>query len=581
LAVDSLLLDLQQMLEDSVRREASACRAWFERYWSGSVGERVEQGRCIAGLEFHGIESDGTIRLNCREENRSDFREGDLVRLSRTDPQLPLLSKANLFRVEDDAVWVQPSGGFKHAELETGHWVLDPCYIDLESFYRDAILDAGRTLRGRERILPLLGGSLDPGLDLNEFSDAAYRADAAGADESQSEAIASAVATDLCHLVQGPPGTGKTYALAQIVAQRFERGERILVSGLTHRAIHNALNMIRRAAPGIEAIAKIGRPIHDPELQVSQYATFAQSALVETEGGYIVGATPFALRSAALRGVAFDTIIVDEASQMTLPLAVMAMLAGDCYLFIGDEKQLPPVLMSVTHEEAAERSVFAHLKGRGFSTMLETTYRMNEELTRWPSEAFYSGRLQASRSNSTRRLALPVKPSNHAEILDSSQPLVFVELDHASCRNYCIAEATLAADLVETIGLAGLPLADIAVLAPFRRQARLIRSFLARKPHLREMKIRECVTDTVDRLQGQEREAVIVSMTASAPDYLRALAKFILRPQRLNVAVTRARSKVIVLASEQIAALGTHDPHDEELVDIWRSLRNEATVLRR
>jgi superfamily I DNA and/or RNA helicase len=92
--------------------------------------------------------------------------------------------------------------------------------------------------------------------------------------------------------------------------------------------------------------------------------------------------------------------------------------------------------------------------------------------------------------------------------------------------------------------------------------------------------ISACVIDTVDRLQGQEREVVIVSMTASEPSYVANLLDFLLQPQRLNVAVTRARSKLIILASEQLALAESMDPAAQELIELWKSLRGACHVIR-
>ncbi len=294
----------------------------------------------------------------------------------------------------------------------------------------------------------------------------------------------------------------------------------------------------------------------------------------------MVGATPFSARSKRLRGIEFDAVIIDEASQVTLPLAAMAMLTSEAYLFVGDHRQLPPVLQSVPREEAALASVFGRLSGRGFSTMLEITYRMNAELTRWPGEAFYSGKLQAAADNAGRRLALPQAPPDFAELLDPSKPLVLVEMSHGASQRFSEEEAILTADLLIALKRAGLAMSEVAVVVPFRRQAARIRMFLQTRRAMQPQDLVDCVIDTVERMQGQEREVIIISMTASDPDYVLAVLDFLLQPQRLNVAVTRARSKVIVLASEQIALAAPDDPEQRELVELWKSLCAACSVIR-
>ena len=575
------LAAFQSELAEAVRRESEAVRRAFHAQWELPVTERVEKGRCIEGLEFAAVQEGRFLRFRCAAGNSSDFREGDLVRLSRGQPTLPLLT-GNLFRVDDEEVWFDPAEPWRSMlhEIESGILALDPSYIDLDPFYRQAIADLGATARGRERILPLLCGEMVPEVDVSSFEEAAAAADKEGVNDAQSEAIAQAVATNLCHLVQGPPGTGKTFVLAQIVKQRVARGERILITALTHRAIHNALNMICRVAPEISGVVKIGREVYDPDLRVRQFQSFSSSPLTTNTGGYVVGATPFAARSRRLRGVEFDAVIVDESSQVTLPLAVMAMLAADVYIFIGDHKQLPPVVMTLSPEDAPLASVFGRLAGFGFSTMLETTYRMNNELTQWPGDAFYSGKLQAAKQNAQRRLALPQRTHDYAEVIDPEKPMVLIEMDHCTSQRYSDEEATLAAGLLVALKRAGLSLDQVAVVVPFRRQARRIRMFLKARHAIQSQDLSDCIIDTVERMQGQEREVVIVSMTASEPGYLAMLLGFLLQPQRLNVAVTRARSKLIILASEQITQAEPYDPDKTELVDLWRSLRAECEVIR-
>jgi DNA replication ATP-dependent helicase Dna2 len=575
------LNDFAQELLEFVGREGDSTRRYFQAHWSMPVAERVATGRCVDGLEFVAEKEERFLVFRCTTENSSDLREGDLVRLSRSEPTLPLLT-GSLHRVEDAEIWFEAEEarrGVVH-ELSSGRCVLDRSYLDLESFYRTALKDLGETARGRERILPLLCGEIAPRIDLERFGEASERAEKEGVNEAQSEAIAQAVATDLCHLVQGPPGTGKTFVLAHVAKQRVARGERVLITAATHRAIHNALNMIRRIAPEITDIVKIGQSIYDPELQVSQYEAFAASPLAQCEGGYVVGATPFAARSKRLRGVDFDAVIIDEAGQVTLPQAVMAMLAADTYVLVGDHRQLPPVVQTLPARETHLASVFGRLSGRGCETMLDVTYRMNAELVQWPGESFYSGKLHPAAANAGRRLALPQAPGEFGDLLDPAQPLVFVEMDHCATKRYSNEEATLVADLLVALRRTGFSLAEVAVVVPFRRQARRIRMILNARPAILKQDIASCVIDTVERMQGQEREVVIVSMTASEPGYVAHLLDFLLQPQRLNVAVTRARSKVIILASEHLALAESFDPDARELIDLWKSLRAASRVIR-
>ena len=163
-------------------------------------------------------------------------------------------------------------------------------------------------------------------------------------------------------------------------------------------------------------------------------------------------------------------------------------------------------------------------------------------------------------NNANRRLALPRPAEAYGEILDPAKPLVFVEMDHCATRRHSNEEATLVADLLVDVRRSGLSLSEVAVVVPFRRQARRIRMILNARAAILPQDLTACVIDTVERMQGQEREAIIVSMAASEPNYVESLLEFLLQPQRLNVAVTRARSKVVIIASEQLALSESFDP---------------------
>jgi DNA replication ATP-dependent helicase Dna2 len=212
--------------------------------------------------------------------------------------------------------------------------------------------------------------------------------------------------------------------------------------------------------------------------------------------------------------------------------------------------------------------------------MLEVTYRMNAELVRWPAESFYDGKLHPAPENAERRLALPQPVRGFPEIIDPDEPLVFVEMDHCGAQRYSNDEAIMVADLLVDLCVAGFAMTQVAVVVPFRRQARQIRLFLKTRTALRGYDVSGCVIDTVDRMQGQEREVVIVSMTASEPGYIARLIEFLLQPQRLNVAVTRARSKVIIVASEQLTRSASFDAEALDLISLWSTLRDACHLIR-
>jgi DNA replication ATP-dependent helicase Dna2 len=117
-------------------------------------------------------------------------------------------------------------------------------------------------------------------------------------------------------------------------------------------------------------VCKIGEGRHAGDLNVPNYERFDQSRFGENSGGYVIGATPFARQSRRLSGVEFDVVLFDEASQITLPLAIMGMLAGNKYIFIGDENRFHRSRFSASQAKPA--SIFGYLSA-GYETMLDVT----------------------------------------------------------------------------------------------------------------------------------------------------------------------------------------------------------------
>jgi DNA replication ATP-dependent helicase Dna2 len=295
------------------------------------------------------------------------------------------------------------------------------------------------------------------------------------------------------------------------------------------------------------------------------------------DSGYILGATPFATRTGRLSGVEFDTVIFDEASQITLPLAVMGMLVARRFIFIGDQKQLPPVLTTKLSGGAFRDSVFGSLVEQGYDTMLTKTYRLSTELAAWSSRHFYDGQLTPVSWVANWRVEYSRPPAQLLDILDPDEPKVFWDLGHRNTTTRSHKEANAVADLIVALLKCGFPAGEIAVVVPYRAQAREIRNLL-RRATPGAAAHRQIIVDTVERMQGQERDLVILSLTTSNPGFAAGLAEFFFQPERLNVAVTRPRKKLIIVGSRHVLNAEPTDPSLKETVHLLKDLLNSCTT---
>lgn len=560
--------DFLQRLRKFVQDEADSQWQALDRQWSRPLGERVAKGWAIEGLRVVGFDK-GIARLACAS-NQSRFREGDLVVLHQSYPADPNALHFDLYydgENELEAGLIKGNPYFMTAKPEG--WILDQDWFDSSPFYLSALDTVADSQRGRSTILPLLEGALTPKVDFARYERARESLRETNLNESQIEAVAQSYATDLLHLIQGPPGTGKTLMLAHLAQLLAQDGLRVFVTALTHRAIHNALNKIPQVDESI-SVCKIGEERHAGDLNVPNFETFDQSHFADIKGGYVIGATPFALQSQRLANVELDVVLFDEASQITLPLAIMGMLAGSKYIFIGDENQLPPVT-TFSETEAAQTSIFAYLAGRGQETMLNVTYRLNDVLTDWPSRTFYKSELKASAEAASRRLNLSPEATRWDLVLDPASPAVFLDLCHTNTTVRSRIEAEVVSELVLSLLMRDVTPEEIGVVVPYRAQSRLIRSLL-RRVLMDDEVTKTLVVDTVERMQGQEREVILVSFATASPKFAAQMADFLFQPQRLNVAVTRPRSKLILVGSHHMLNADDYQPEHKETFEMLRDL---------
>jgi superfamily I DNA and/or RNA helicase len=247
-------------------------------------------------------------------------------------------------------------------------------------------------------------------------------------------------------------------------------------------------------------------------------------------------------------------------------------LTDDARLLIaGDDRQLPPIVLGAypdpeEGEPLLHRSIFECLRAADpehqYTSILVENWRMNETLCRYPREQVYVPSYASSTDEiASRRLALaPAEPGEWVdEILDPAYPLVVCVLEGVAATAENVVEAGLVADCAErlrqhTLDASGSPYppdpigderfwADgLFVVSPHHAQIRAIRRALAERREWHS----DPFVDTVDKMQGQECDAVIVSYGVSDVEYALSEKEFIYSLNRLNVAITRARAKTIV-----------------------------------
>jgi hypothetical protein len=384
--------------------------------------------------------------------------------------------------------------------------------------------------------------------------------------------------------VWGPPGTGKTHFLASAIVglaaahARAGLPFRVLVTAFTHAAIENLLRKIaqRKQETGLSCPLDIGKA------KYWQGAPAGIAVVPESDvGGWVtdtdqtvLGATVYSCLKKRRELPPFDLVVIDEASQVRVPEAAVAvtLVAPKGRLVLaGDHLQLPPIVAGVypatpPNEPLLHRSIFEAACPRGDTgadtrilRQLLENFRMNDVLTGCAADLLYGSGYRCSDSTVARR-RLPFKARRGLDplakaCLDPDYPLVLVVIDGLRSARANPVEADLVAQLV--VGLreglrdsAGRPYRDEAdffrhgvfVVSPHHAQIRAIRRELAA---LRPWTHPPFV-DTVDKMQGQEAEAVVVSYGVADPEFALHEAEFIYGLNRLNVAITRARTKTVV-----------------------------------
>jgi ATP-dependent RNA/DNA helicase IGHMBP2 len=447
-----------------------------------------------------------------------------------------------------------------------------------------------------------------------------------GLNGSQIEAIRFALSAKDVAIIHGPPGTGKTRTLAELVRQAVARGERVLacapsnlgVDNLMERLLAAGLNAVRlghpaRVLPSLQVSTLDALVDRHPEVRAARKLVREASALfrkadrftrakpepgakraMRQEARALLGdarksedravesvlnsaqvlcATLTGLSDELLGGRVFDLVVIDEAGQGTEPAACIALLRGKRVVLAGDHCQLPPTVLSPDAARGGlgvslmERLLAAH--GPSLARMLKVQYRMQQDIMTFSSREFYNAELVADES--VRGHLLTDLPGVSATEMTRTPATFFdtagagydeeAEDDGESRRN--AQEADLVVRFVRELLQAGLRGPQIAVITPYSGQVRLLRERLS-EPGLE--------IDSVDGFQGREKEAIVISLVRSNPQ---GEVGFLSDSRRLNVALTRARRKLIVVGD---SATLSADQFLQRLVGYFEEIGAYRTV---
>lgn len=436
---------------------------------------------------------------------------------------------------------------------------------------------------------------------------------------SQEQAVSDILRARDVMVVHGPPGTGKTTTLAEAVCEVLRREPQVLVCAqsntavdwiseqldsrgvnvlrignptrVTERMLQNTyerrfeahadyplLWQLRREVRQLYARPRRERPegFHQKVARLRERADELEVRIRHAlfDGARVIAATLAGSASPLLDGRRFHTLFIDEAAQALEAACWIAVAKADRVILAGDHCQLPP---TVKCPEALRGGLGCTMMERLAATrpeavrLLTVQYRMNEELMRFPSEWFYGGKLQA---------APEVRRRGLLDELD--YPLVWVDTDlqpsgaqsddadgdsgdgfresfvAASYGRINRQEARLALSTlrgyVRRVGLHRLleERADIGIISPYKAQVQYLRRLVRHDEALRPLR-KQITVNTVDAFQGQERDIVIVSLVRANDE---GQIGFLADLRRMNVAITRARFKLIIIGSAE--TLGRH-----------------------
>lgn len=552
----------------------------YSSLWRNSIQEKQDSFSLLNDLSIRRLDkSQGEIEFirPPSESTVTAFREGDIIVLYPSGnnqslaPNRYQLLKGNIVEIHPESVKVR----IWHKAIDEAflnkytHWAIEPNLMESNFNHQFASLAAFLKFSEEKRRLFL-------GLQAPRFQEnfqLEYRPDLS---KNQNTILKKALSAQDYFLLQGPPGTGKTSKMLRSMLEYLYKftDETIVLLAFTNRATDEICQKIEAVCEG--NFIRLGNIQEDSafrEFSLKQ-APDIESIRQKLQDTRVFVSTVSSFYGSAHLIKNYDTVIVDEASQLLEPSLCGILPRFRRFILIGDEKQLPAV---VTQPQQFCQTENPHLHAIGIQDlsvsvferllenaqrnawhfaydMLATQFRTHQDIAGFINQEFYHG-LKIGAESQTLPLEIynPLSDDTLEQALSRSR-LIFMPSQAEDSLKFHLGEAGLVISLLETIRKVykrknAFSPETVGVITPYRAQIAQIYQAL-------DEELRENVTvDTVERYQGSEREVIIISMAVNHPAQMKNLQAFntaLSVDKKLNVALSRAKAQLILLGNAQI-----------------------------
>jgi DNA replication ATP-dependent helicase Dna2 len=557
----------------------------FSALWKESAVQKRENFALLNELEVAFFDKTSTTIILKRPQNQdqtSAFRQGDIVVLYPCKEAQELnalqfqLLKGSISKLNSEEVHIKLWTSYVDEMFFERYefWAIEPNL--LESSFNHLIASLASFLNVKQDKKELMLGLKEPKFDSNFYTD--YRSQ--GLSEEQNKILNQALSAKDYFLLQGPPGTGKTSMMLRSMVDFMYKNTKqsIVLLAFTNRATDEICQKVEQVC-GADFI-RLGNPQeNNPYLKNSLgQIKNAQELRKKLQNTRVFVSTVSSFHSNSHLINQYDTVIIDEASQLLEPHLCGILPKFKRFILVGDEKQLPAVVTqgeqySKINNEVLKTvnisdlsiSVFERLirnaEQKVWSecyAMLSAQFRTHEDIAGFISKKFYKTLYAGSERQKEKFTFYNPNSEDKIEQMLSKSRVVYIPTEQEGESKLHKGEAELVIELLKTITQKFKEKGEfdehsVGVITPYRAQIAQIYKYFSNEWH------QKVSVDTVERYQGSERKIIIISMAANYERQMRFLQAFDPMEtvdKKLNVALSRAKEQIILLGNQKVLESG-------------------------